>query len=75
MPGEKTEEKPLTLCAECGGTNVQISLPAWVNPDTLEVVDLDLEARAMDTHCTDCEDNTALIDRDGNEYRGWMWTS
>lgn len=49
---------PMVSCIKCGSPNVQISYPAWHNPNAdLTVVESDLEADPLSCHCLNCEDS------------------
>ena len=50
-----------TICSECGSEDVQILMPAWVDPDTLKVQEVDAEAEPLSTWCQVCEGHTELI--------------
>jgi hypothetical protein len=41
-------------CADCNGTNIQISLPTWYDANSLDMIEMDVEADALDYYCDDC---------------------
>ena len=57
-------------CADCGSTNVEIQLPAWFDPNTLKMVDVDECAEELATWCNKCGDNTGLIAPNGKVITG-----
>jgi len=49
--------EPVKVCTECGSQNVEISLPAWFNVNTLEQTGTDDEADPLYTWCHDCDES------------------
>ena len=48
-------------CTVCAGTNVEISLPCWIDCNTEEVTSVDWEASTRETWCNDCQDHHPLF--------------
>lgn len=50
-------------CQECGSQDVQISLPCWCNPNTLEPVEggVDAESAGLSTWCNECSEERCLV--------------
>ena len=53
----------MKVCEVCGCKDVEISLPAWFNANTLEQTGTDDEADVQYTFCPECD-----------ESRGGDWT-
>lgn len=52
----------MITCARCGGSNVQVSLPAWFNANNInELKDVDAEASPRDYFCEDCGDPCDVV--------------
>lgn len=47
-------------CTHCGGSNVKILIPAWVDADSLNLAQLDTEAEPLGTFCSDCQEDHPL---------------
>ncbi len=58
-------------CADCGGTDVQVCLPAWFLPNKdLKMVDVDETADELNVFCENCGDCTEIIAPNGKAIRG-----
>lgn len=52
----------MTICARCGGTNVQVV--CWVDPNTQQVLDEYWSHDNNDgTWCNDCDDHTGVVEK------------
>lgn len=57
-------------CDHCGGTNVQVSLPAWhieTQDGELKYVETDWEADIMWWYCPDCDESGSGFPKENTE--------
>ena len=64
-------EPPAWRCAECKGTNVQISMPAWFDPNTDAFIEQDAEAEPLSVFCTDCGTQVEIVKGDRRQAGRW----
>lgn len=74
MSGTETTASTVVVkvkCATCHGTNVEICMPAWFDPNNdMAFYDMDADADELSTWCRDCGDSCVLIAPDGSMIRG-----
>lgn len=47
----------MKVCSVCGSSEIQVTLPAWFNPNTWEQVGTDDDADVMSTYCGKCDES------------------
>lgn len=59
-------------CDRCGGVSIQISYPAWHNPNKgFDVIESDLEAEPLSIWCPDCDDHVGVICKEFGDPQTW----
>ena len=72
MSGTETTASTADVsCTMCGGSNVEVSLPAWFDPnDGWSYIEYDEGADAFTTWCRDCANHCVLKTREGSYISG-----
>lgn len=60
------------VCGTCHGKNVEVCQPAWVDPNTDRVIDIDAEADWATTWCRDCQEHVPLLELGLHLRRGTL---
>lgn len=62
--GEPKRSDPHYSCVSCGGSNVEMCYPAFIDANTDQVISIDTEAEPLSCYCGDCGGSVQLHQKD-----------
>ena len=69
-PTGRRTQAPQYTCSHCGGGDVQVSMPTWVDPNNdwqpIPCAAVDLDADELDVWCATCDEHHPINDAEND---------